>query len=121
MASRTAINVVGDAVFVRILAGQKARAAWRTEWRRDESIFKTNSLTRDALNVWDFDKWIINFVPAQVVNQDENNIRASRGLGGNRSLRPNRKEQRKDKNKKMPDFHLLIYERRCSAVRSRPS
>jgi len=36
---------------------------------------------REALKVWGADKWIIHLVPAQIVKEDEEDVRA-RGRGG---------------------------------------
>ena len=74
--ARAAIGVVGDPVCVRILASQKTRAARRAERRGDERVSKAHPLARDALDVRNFDERIIHFVPAQIVNEDEDDVRA---------------------------------------------
>src|SRR5262249_28178415 len=74
--ARAAVSVVGDAVFVGVLAGQITRAARRAEWRGNERVSKPDAFTRDALDAWDLDERIIDFVPAQIVSEDEDDVGA---------------------------------------------
>ena len=76
VAAGAAIDVVGDSMCVSILAREKTRAAGRAKWRGHERISKAHALARDALDVRDFDERIIHFVPAQIVNEDEDDVRA---------------------------------------------
>src|SRR4051812_34679067 len=87
MALFISCDVVGDAVFMRILTGKKTTAAWRTERGCNKCIFKSNAFALDTFDVRHFDKRIINLVPTKVIDQNENNIwpgrlRCAREIGG---------------------------------------
>ena len=77
MTPRAAIRVVGDPVFVRVLASKITRAARRAERRSDERVSKADPFARDTLDARNFDERIINFVPAQIVNEDEDDVRGT--------------------------------------------
>src|SRR5262245_59559220 len=72
--ARAVVRVVRDTVFVRILASEITCPARRTKRRRNERVLKTSAFACDALDVRDFDKGILHSVPAQIVNQDENDV-----------------------------------------------
>ena len=92
MAERAVIGVVRDAVRVGVEAGEKAAAAGRAEGRGDEGVLKLRALARDAVDIRCADEWLaaaVNVVPAGVIHQNDDEIRAH---GGGR--RPGRANQR---------------------------
>ena len=71
------IAVVDDAVRMGILAGQEAGAAGRTERRGDEGVAESDAFAGDAIDVRCFGEGMpgaAEFVPAEVVNQDEDDV-----------------------------------------------
>ena len=74
-----AINVVRDPVGVRVLPCQKACARRRAERCGDKGITKQCTFPADAINVGCLDERMAHnaqFVPAQIVYQDEDDVRA---------------------------------------------
>ena len=72
-----AINVVGNPVGVRILAGEKAGARRRAERSGHKRVAEHRSFFADPVDVGRLDKWMTGntqLVPPQVVNQDEHDV-----------------------------------------------
>jgi hypothetical protein len=82
MTRSRAVNVIDDAVSMRILPGKKPGARRRAKGRGHESIAEVSTLSADSIYVWCLEVGMsgnTEFVPAQIVNQDKNNIRSPVG------------------------------------------
>ena len=73
--------IVADAMFVGVLPGEKTGATGRTERGGHESIEESGPFASDPLDMRNFDERIIDFIPAQVVDEDEDNVGALAGSG----------------------------------------
>src|SRR4030095_3560412 len=56
MTGSCTVNVVGDAVSMRVFPGHKAGTRWRAEGRGHEGVAKHRTFSSDAINVRGFDK-----------------------------------------------------------------
>ena len=77
MTGRRTIDVVGDAMRMRVLAGEKAGPRRRTQRCRHKSIPKDGTLPADAINVRRLDVWMsgnAQFIPAQIIYENEDNV-----------------------------------------------
>ena len=87
VAERGMIGVVNHAVSVRILARQKAPATRRAQRNGHKKVPEQRPFLRNAVNVRRFDKRMAHAtqrIPAQIVHEDENNVRPRGGLSGPR-------------------------------------
>lgn len=58
------------------MTGKKTGSARRAKRCCHKGIAKPRALARNALNVWRLYERIIHFVPTQIINQDENDVRS---------------------------------------------
>src|SRR4051812_31970387 len=77
MAFATTIDIVNDAVRVRIKAGQKAAPTRRAKRRRSERIAEHRPFLRQAINIRRLDERMADaaqLIEPQIVHQDEDDI-----------------------------------------------
>ena len=71
------VDIVRDAVSVRVQSGQKTGTRRRAKRRCDERISKECAFAGNAIDIGCFDKWVTGsakIIPAQIVDEDENDI-----------------------------------------------
>src|SRR5206468_922586 len=88
MAQRAVVPVALHHVRVRVLSGQEAGTAGRAEWSRDEGVAKQGAFSGDTIHVRGFEKRMSSAtqrVPAQIIDQDKDDVGARRMVGRVRS------------------------------------
>lgn len=89
------IGVIDDAMFVRVLAGEKTAPARRAQWDGNKKVLKHGALLADAIDVRRFSKRVARAaqgIPTQVIHQDKNDVRPGCGVGCTDSHRRSREE-----------------------------
>jgi len=78
-----AIDVVGDLIGVRVEAGEEGGAAGGAEGSDGEGVLEHGAFAGEAVDVWSLGEGMAaaaEFVPAQIIDQDEDDVGALRGL-----------------------------------------
>ena len=84
MAQRAAIGVVQDAMTMGVPAGEITGPAGRTEWRGDKRVAELRPFPGQAVNVRRARERLppaANFIPAQIIHEDEQEVRRRRRGG----------------------------------------
>ena len=87
MAGRAAIRIVGYAVGMGVLAGEEASPAGRAEWASNEGVAERYTFSGNTVEIGRDGEGMasaVQFIPAQIIHQDDNDVRPS-SLGARQS------------------------------------